>query len=106
MSDLREAGASPSSLKTLVKHEVIEIVEEPAEQAVPQMKPRTTLESLFTSRQKEALREIRASVEERRFQVALLHGVTGSGKPRCIWRPCSRCWPQGVARFCWCRRSD
>ena len=80
MSDLREADASPSSLKTLVKHDVIEIVEEPAGQAVPQMKPRTTLESLFTSRQKEALREIRASVEERRFQVALLHGVTGSGK--------------------------
>ena len=80
MSDLREAGASPSSLKTLVKHEVIEIVEEPAEQTVPQMKPRTTIESLFTSRQKEALREIRASVDERRFQVALLHGVTGSGK--------------------------
>jgi primosomal protein N' (replication factor Y) len=80
MSDLREAGTSPSSLKTLLKHDVIEIVEEPAEQAIPQMKPRTTLESLFTSRQKEALREIRASVEERRFQVALLHGVTGSGK--------------------------
>jgi primosomal protein N' (replication factor Y) len=80
MSDLREAGTSPSSLKTLVKHDVIEIVEEPAEQAVPQMKPRTTLEFLFTARQKEALQEIRASVEERRFQVALLHGVTGSGK--------------------------
>ena len=80
MSALRDSGASPSSLKTLIKHDLIEIVEEPAGQAIPQMKPRTTLESLFTSRQKEALQEIRASVEERRFQVALLHGVTGSGK--------------------------
>jgi primosomal protein N' (replication factor Y) len=80
MVELREAGASSSSLKTLVKRGAIEIVEEAAERAVPQMKPRTTLEFLFTARQKEALREIRGSVEERRFRVALLHGVTGSGK--------------------------
>jgi primosomal protein N' (replication factor Y) (superfamily II helicase) len=80
MDDLREAGSSPSSLKTLVKHDIVEMVEEPAEQAVPQMKPRTTLESVFTSDQKSALHKIRGSVEERRFHVALLHGVTGSGK--------------------------
>ncbi len=80
MDDLREAGTSPSSLKTLVKREMVEIVEEAAERALPQMKPRSTLEFLFTSKQKEALREIRGSVEDRRFQVALLHGVTGSGK--------------------------
>jgi primosomal protein N' (replication factor Y) (superfamily II helicase) len=77
---LREAGCSPSSLKTLVKHDVVEIVEAAAGQAVPQMKPRTTLESLFTPSQKEALREIRGSVDQRGFKVALLHGVTGSGK--------------------------
>jgi len=80
LDDLREAGTSPSSLKTLVKHDLVEIVEEQAAQAVPQMKPRTTIESLFTVRQKNALQQIRGSVEERRFQVALLHGVTGSGK--------------------------
>jgi primosomal protein N' (replication factor Y) len=80
LDDLREAGTSPSSLKTLVKHGIVEIVEVPAEQSVPQMKPRTTLESLFTSSQQNALREIRDNVEERRFHVALLHGVTGSGK--------------------------
>jgi len=78
--DLREAGCSPSSLKTLVKHDLVEIVEEAVEQAVPQMKPRSTLESVFTADQKEALRAIRGGVEERRFKVALLHGVTGSGK--------------------------
>jgi primosomal protein N' (replication factor Y) len=80
LDDLREAGCSPSSLKTLVKHGLVEIVEEAAEQPVPQMKPRSTLEFLFTAAQKEALREIRGGVEERRFKVALLHGVTGSGK--------------------------
>ena len=80
MEDLRETECSSSSLKTLVKHDLVEIVEAVAEQPVPQMKPRTTLEFLFTPSQKEALREIRGSVEERRFKVALLHGVTGSGK--------------------------
>jgi primosomal protein N' (replication factor Y) len=80
MEDLRETGCSASSLKTLVKHDLVEIVEAAAEQPVPQMKPHSTLEFLFTPGQKEALREIRGSVEERRFKVALLHGVTGSGK--------------------------
>ncbi len=80
MSDLRESGASPSSIKTLIKHDVIEIVEEAAAQPVPHMKPRTTLEFLFNPAQKQALQEVRTSVEERRFQVALLHGITGSGK--------------------------
>jgi primosomal protein N' (replication factor Y) (superfamily II helicase) len=80
IEDLREAGTSPSSLKTLVKHELVEIVEAPAEQSVPHMKPRTTLESSFTARQKDALATIRANVDQRQFHVALLHGVTGSGK--------------------------
>jgi primosomal protein N' (replication factor Y) len=80
LEDLREAGCSPSSLKTLVRHELVEIVEESAARATPQMKPRTTLEFRFTPGQEVALREIRGSVEARTFKVALLHGVTGSGK--------------------------
>jgi primosomal protein N' (replication factor Y) len=44
------------------------------------MKPRSTLEFLFTPGQKAALERIRNAVEERKFQVSLLHGVTGSGK--------------------------
>jgi primosomal protein N' (replication factor Y) len=80
LEELREAGCSPSSLKTLVRHELVEIVEESAARAVPQMKPRTTLEFRFTPGQEAALREIRGSVEARTFKVALLHGVTGSGK--------------------------
>jgi len=79
METLREANASPSSLKTLVKHGIIEIVEEGAAQSVPQMKPHS-INFLFTPDQKKALQTIRGSVEDRRFQVALLHGVTGSGK--------------------------
>ena len=80
LEDLREAGCSPSSLKTLVRHELVEIVEESAARATPQMKPRTILEFDFTPGQKAALGKIRSSVEARTFKVALLHGVTGSGK--------------------------
>ena len=77
---LRARGCSPSSLKTLVRHGMVEIVEEAAAQSTPQMKPRTTLELHFTGPQEAALRAIRGSVEAREFKVALLHGVTGSGK--------------------------
>ena len=63
-----------------MKHGVAEIFEQAAEQPVPQMKPRTTLDFVFTHDQKKALREICGSVEKRRFKVTLLHGVTGSGK--------------------------
>jgi primosomal protein N' (replication factor Y) len=80
MEKLREACASPSSLKTLVRNNRLEIIEEAAVNAAPQMKGRSTLESLFTPDQKAALARIRGSVEAAQFQVALLHGVTGSGK--------------------------
>ena len=80
LEELREAGCSPSSLKTLVRHELLEIVEESIARATPQMKPRSILEFQFTPGQESALREIRGSVEARTFKVALLHGVTGSGK--------------------------
>ena len=80
LEDLREAGCSPSSLKTLVRHELLEIVEESIARATPQMKPRSILEFQFTPGQESALREIRGSVEARTFKVDLLHGVTGSGK--------------------------
>ncbi len=80
LAELREAGCSPSSLKTLVGRDVVGIEEQPAAQVVPQMKPRSTLEFHFTVPQEAALRAIRGSVEARAFKVALLHGVTGSGK--------------------------
>jgi len=80
LAALREEGCSPSSLKTLVSHGEVEIAEEPVARATPQMKPRTTLDLHLTRGQQAALAEIRGSVEARQFEVALLHGVTGSGK--------------------------
>lgn len=80
LAELREAGGSPSSLKTLIKHGRVAIVEEPAELAEPRMKPHTTQESAFTDEQQAALRQIRQFVDSHQFHAALLHGVTGSGK--------------------------
>ncbi|HVP64617.1 MAG TPA: primosomal protein N' [candidate division Zixibacteria bacterium] len=79
VSHLR-ATVSASSLATLVKRGVVQMVEEALAQAAPTMKPRTTLEFIFTAAQKEALRTIQHSVNSRKFGVHLLHGVTGSGK--------------------------
>ncbi|HEY3929232.1 MAG TPA: primosomal protein N' [Candidatus Koribacter sp.] len=68
-----------STLQTLVKRGIVEIVEEPAGFSVSSLKPRK-LEFLFTPAQQEALRFINTGVDSRTFTSALLHGVTGSGK--------------------------
>jgi primosomal protein N' (replication factor Y) len=68
-----------TTLATLVKRKLVEIVEEPAEFAVSAVKPRP-LEFLFNSKQREALEKIREGVNAGKFSGMLLHGVTGSGK--------------------------
>jgi len=80
LADLKGPELSQSSLQTLVRNGAIEIVEEAAENAVPSMKPRTTLEFMFTEAQQQALKHIHETVESRKFSVTMLHGVTGSGK--------------------------
>jgi primosomal protein N' (replication factor Y) len=70
-----------STLSTLVKRGLVEIVEEPAEFAVSRTKPRPSrLEFDFNPAQQAALKRLRESVEARKFSGILLHGVTGSGK--------------------------
>ncbi len=68
-----------STLATLVKRGMVEIVNEPADFRISGLKPRK-LEFLFTPAQQDALRFINTGVESRSFTSALLHGVTGSGK--------------------------
>jgi primosomal protein N' (replication factor Y) len=81
LGDLRAAGASPSSLRTLAQHGTINIVEEPAQFAAPSLPARnkSPLAFLLNEAQRNALSTIRAAAE-RGFSVTLLHGVTGSGK--------------------------
>jgi primosomal protein N' (replication factor Y) len=70
-----------TTLGTLVKRGLIEIVEEPAEFTATSMKVRhSPLDFQFNSAQQDALKKIEDSVRAGRFSGTLLHGVTGSGK--------------------------
>ena len=80
-----EALQSPkvprSTLGTLVRRGLVEIIEEPADFAVSRSKPRPSrVEFDFNEAQKSALARLREKVESRKFSGMLLHGVTGSGK--------------------------
>jgi primosomal protein N' (replication factor Y) len=57
-------------------------MEEPADFTLSTVKKRgpSHLDFIFNPQQKAALEMIREEVEERKFSVSLLHGVTGSGK--------------------------
>ena len=81
LGTLQALEAPRSTLTTLVKRGLIEIIEEPAEFAVSRSKPRPSrLEFDFNPAQQAALNRIREAVETRNFSGILLHGVTGSGK--------------------------
>jgi primosomal protein N' (replication factor Y) (superfamily II helicase) len=80
LEEIRARKLSQSSLQTLVKRGTVEIVSEKAEFAISGLKPRKTLEFIFTTEQRRALKHITDAVAARNFGVALMHGVTGSGK--------------------------
>jgi primosomal protein N' (replication factor Y) len=70
-----------STLGTLVRRDLVEIVEAPAKFSVSRTKPRSTpFEFELNAAQKSALGRLRESVEARKFSGLLLHGITGSGK--------------------------
>ena len=78
---LQELEVPRTTLATLIKRGLIEIVEEPASFAVSRSKPRPSrLEFDFNAAQRAALNRLRETVETRKFSGILLHGVTGSGK--------------------------
>jgi primosomal protein N' (replication factor Y) len=79
VESLRALAVPRTTLQTVIKRGIVELGDEPAGFHMSGMKPRK-LEFLFTPAQKAALDAINASVDERRFQPMLLHGVTGSGK--------------------------
>jgi len=70
-----------TTLGTLVKRGLVEIVEEPAEFTMSGVKPRTSpFDFEFNPAQQQALTKIRDGVDKKKFAGLLLHGVTGSGK--------------------------
>ena len=79
VDELRSLNVPRTTLQTLVRRGLIELMQEPAEFRVSGLRPRK-LEFLFTPAQKAALEQITTAAGQRAFVPMLLHGVTGSGK--------------------------
>jgi primosomal protein N' (replication factor Y) (superfamily II helicase) len=78
---LRDLEIPRTTLSTLVKRALIDIIEEPAELVRSKMKVRPSpLDFQFNPAQQEALKKIQEGVAAAKFSGMLLHGVTGSGK--------------------------
>jgi len=70
-----------TTLGTLVRRGLVDLIEEPADFTVSRTKPRLTpFEFDLNGAQKAALTCLREKVESGKFSGMLLHGVTGSGK--------------------------
>ena len=69
-----------TTLGTLVKRGLVEIVEEPIEFVAKSKARSSPLDFQFNSAQQDALKKINDSVRTGKFSGMLLHGVTGSGK--------------------------
>src|SRR6266849_1696329 len=78
---LRGLDVPRTTLSTLVRRGLIQLVDEAEDFAVSRIKlRRAAIEFELSSTQKEALRKIHDGVEAGKFSGMLLHGVTGSGK--------------------------
>ena len=81
VATLQSLDVPQSTLATLVRRGLVEILEEPAEFAVSRSKPRPSLFDFdLNAAQQSALSRMRQSVAAHKFSGMLLHGVTGSGK--------------------------
>src|SRR6266849_2828486 len=70
-----------TTLSTLAKRGVVDILREPAQFAVSGLKPRPRLfDFQFNPAQQAALQSVQERVNARKFAGMLLHGITGSGK--------------------------
>jgi len=81
VDDLNALDVPRSTLSTLVKRGLVQIIEEAAEFHVSRMKARPSPFGFeFNAPQKQALQRIQDAMVTRKFGGILLHGVTGSGK--------------------------
>jgi primosomal protein N' (replication factor Y) len=78
---LRGLDIPRTTLSTLVRRGLVELIDEPQDRTMSKLKPRRSpFEFEFSSAQKNALAKIEEGMEARKFSGLLLHGVTGSGK--------------------------
>jgi len=81
VATVQELQVPRTTLMTLVRRGLVEIVEEPAGFQVSRTRPRPSpFEFEFNPAQKSALKQLTEKAEARTFSGVLLHGVTGSGK--------------------------
>jgi primosomal protein N' (replication factor Y) (superfamily II helicase) len=79
-----------TTLGTLVRRGLVELVDEPQDLTHSKLKPRQSpFEFEFSRAQKEALGKIGTAVASRKFAGLLLHGITGSGKTA-VYLACMR----------------
>jgi primosomal protein N' (replication factor Y) len=69
-----------TTLRTLVKRGLVEIIEEPFEFVAPGKARSSPLDFQFNFAQQDALKKVNDGVRAEKFSGMLLHGVTGSGK--------------------------
>jgi primosomal protein N' (replication factor Y) (superfamily II helicase) len=87
---LRGLDVPRTTLATLVRRGLIQLVDEPEDRTTPKLKPRQSpFEFEFNAAQKEALRKIGDAVASHKFAGLLLHGITGSGKTA-VYLACMR----------------
>jgi primosomal protein N' (replication factor Y) len=87
---LRSLEVPRTTLGTLVRRGLIELVDEAQDFTASKLKPRQSpFEFEFSAAQKEALGKIGQSVASRKFAGLLLHGITGSGKTA-VYLACMR----------------
>ena len=86
---LRELDVPRTTLSTLVRRGLIELVDEPQGFTASKLKPRQSFDFELSAAQKEAFHNISEAVASRKFAGLLLHGITGSGKTA-VYLACMR----------------
>jgi primosomal protein N' (replication factor Y) (superfamily II helicase) len=87
---LRRIDVPRTTLGTLVRRGLIELVDEPQDFTTSKLRPRQSpFEFEFSAAQKAALTKTDMAVASRKFSGLLLHGITGSGKTA-VYLACMR----------------